>query len=100
VLVDRLWPRGVRREDAALDEWLKDAAPSTELRTWYGHAVDLFDEFARRYEAELARPPAADAVRHLVQLSRSQAVTLLTATRDVEHSAAAVLQRYVTSAPS
>ena len=48
-LVDRLWPRGVRKADAAIDEWLKDAAPTTELRRWYGHEVSRFDEFARRY---------------------------------------------------
>ncbi len=51
VLVDRLWPRGVRKADAAIDEWLKDAAPTTELRRWYGHEVSRFDEFARRYPA-------------------------------------------------
>ena len=92
VLVDRLWPRGVTKADAALDEWLKDAAPSTELRRWYGHDVTRFDEFASRYRAELGRPPACVALERLVDLARTQKIVLLTATRDVEHSGARVLE--------
>ena len=99
VLVDRLWPRGVTKADVALDEWLKDAAPSTDLRRWYGHDVTRFDEFARRYRAELRRPPASDAVEHLIELSRTRSVTLLTATRDVEHSGARVLHQVCCTAP-
>jgi uncharacterized protein YeaO (DUF488 family) len=95
VLVDRLWPRGVSRADAALDEWLKDAAPSAELRRWYGHDVKLFKEFARRYRAELRRLPASAAVDHLVALANTETITLLTATRDVEHSAARVLRDHL-----
>lgn len=91
VLVDRLWPRGVTKTQAALDEWLRDAAPSSDLRRWYGHRVERFEEFARRYRAELRRPPAAAAVDRLVELAHEQPVTLLTATRDVEHSGALVL---------
>lgn len=91
VLVDRLWPRGISKDDAHLDEWLKSAAPSTELRRWYGHDVRRFDEFATRYRAELRRRPASDALDHLVELARTQNVVLLTATRDVEHSGAGVL---------
>ena len=100
VLVDRLWPRGLSKADVALDEWLKDAAPSTELRRWYGHDVDRFDEFARRYRAELQQPPAAAAVDRLIGLARSKPITLLTATRDVEHSGARVLQEHLTSRAS
>ena len=100
VLVDRLWPRGTTKADARLDEWLRDAAPSTELRRWYGHDVHRFDEFARRYRAELRRPPASAAVYHLIDLARRGTITLLTATRDVEHSGARVLQSYVTSRAS
>jgi uncharacterized protein YeaO (DUF488 family) len=96
VLVDRLWPRGVSKADLALDEWLKDAAPSTDLRRWYGHDVARFEEFARRYRAELRVPPASLAVDHLIGLARTTTVTLLTATRDVEHSGAQVLHRVVT----
>jgi uncharacterized protein YeaO (DUF488 family) len=96
VLVDRLWPRGVTKAEAALDEWLTDAAPSPELRRWYGHRVERFDEFARRYRAELRRQPASSAVERLVELANEQPVTLLTATRDVEHSGARVLQQVLT----
>jgi uncharacterized protein YeaO (DUF488 family) len=95
VLVDRLWPRGVTRADATLDEWLKDAAPSAELRRWYGHDVQLFEEFARRYRAELGRLPASAAVDHLLALANTESITLLTATRDVEHSGARVLRDYL-----
>lgn len=91
VLVDRLWPRGVKKSEALLDEWLKDVAPSTELRRWYGHEPTKFEEFARRYLDELERGPAAVAVRHLRELSREGEVVLLTATRDVDHSGARVL---------
>ena len=91
VLVDRLWPRGVSKAQAAIDEWLRDAAPSTELRRWYAHDVDRFDEFARRYRAELRRLPASRAVKHLLELRRAHPLTLVTATRDSQHSGAAVL---------
>jgi uncharacterized protein YeaO (DUF488 family) len=100
VLVDRLWPRGISREHAAFDEWLKDAAPSTELRRWYGHKVERFEEFARRYRAELQQGTASAAVEHLIDLSRTQALTLLTATRDLSHSGALVLQQHLARPPS
>lgn len=95
VLVDRLWPRGVSKADAALDDWLRDAAPSTKLRRWYGHDVSRFEEFARRYQAELTRPPASVAVDHLIELAGRTAIVLLTATHDVEHSGARVLQEHL-----
>jgi uncharacterized protein YeaO (DUF488 family) len=95
VLVDRLWPRGVTRADAALDEWLKDAAPSAELRRWYGHDVQRFEEFASRYRAELGRSPASVAADRLIALARTETITLLTATRDVEHSGARVLRDHL-----
>ena len=97
VLVDRLWPRGVKKDEAALDEWLKDAAPSPELRRWYGHDPGRFAEFSRRYRAELRRPPASDAVDHLLGLAVTRVVILLTATRDVERSGARVLRDHLTS---
>jgi uncharacterized protein YeaO (DUF488 family) len=87
----------VSKAEAGLDEWLKDAAPSTELRRWYGHVVERFEEFSRRYRAELGQHPAAEAVGHLVELSESGPVILLTATKDVEHSGARVLLDHVTS---
>lgn len=91
VLVDRLWPRGLSRSAADLDEWLKQVAPSPALRTWYGHEPDRFAEFERRYRAELRDPERAEALRHLEELAQQRTVTLLTASRDVEISAAAVL---------
>ena len=91
VLVDRLWPRGVKKEDAALDEWAKEVAPSDGLRRWYGHDVERFSEFARRYRLELRRATTARAVRHLVDVARRRRVELVTATRDVQHSGALVL---------
>jgi uncharacterized protein YeaO (DUF488 family) len=93
VLVDRLWPRGVSRERAAIDEWAKDVAPSNGLRRWYGHEPDKFAEFARRYRSELTASPAKEAVAHIRATSRKTPVMLVTATRDVEHSGAVVLLR-------
>jgi uncharacterized protein YeaO (DUF488 family) len=91
VLVDRIWPRGIAKSAARLDEWLKDVAPSTGLRGWYGHRPERFTEFRRRYLAELADPSRAAALERIRTLLRRGPVTLLTATRDVEHSHAAVL---------
>jgi uncharacterized protein YeaO (DUF488 family) len=95
VLVDRLWPRGLAKTAVELDEWAKDVAPSTELRRWYGHVPERFTEFSRRYRAELASPPAAAVVDRLRDIARKQGLVLLTATRDVEHSGAAVLQAVI-----
>ena len=91
VLVDRMWPRGVQRAALDIDEWAKEVAPSTELRRWYGHDPERFDEFARRYRAELDRDPGAVIVEQLREVAGSSHLVLLTATRDVEHSGAAVL---------
>jgi uncharacterized protein YeaO (DUF488 family) len=91
VLVDRIWPRGLRKDAAGLDEWAKDVAPSTELRTWYGHDPAKFDEFRRRYAAELDEPLARDALARLRALAADRPVTLLTATKDLDLSQAAVL---------
>lgn len=90
VLVDRLWPRGLAKGDAALDEWLKDVAPSTDLRRWYGHEPSRFAEFRKRYRDELEQPPASDAAHYLLGLQQRRLV-LLTATRDIERSGALVL---------
>lgn len=91
VLVDRVWPRGLRKDDAHLDEWRKDVAPSSELRAWYGHDPQRYDGFRRRYLAELQDPGRADALRHLRDLAQRGPLTLLTATRDAGISQAAVL---------
>lgn len=92
VLVDRLWPRGLAKAAVDYDEWVKDVAPSTELRRWYGHVPERFEEFAERYRAELGAPPASEAVSRLKGLAKEKPLVLLTATRDVEHSGAVVLQ--------
>lgn len=97
VLVDRLWPRGLSKDRAHLDEWLKAVAPSDGLRRWYGHQPARFAEFTRRYEAELQEPERAEALQHLRTEARSGPVTLLTATRDLEHSEAAVLAQLLRS---
>lgn len=95
VLVDRVWPRGVRKDAAHLDEWLRQVAPSTGLRRWYGHDPGRFDEFRRRYLAELQESPGRQAAQHLTMIARRHDLTLLTATRDVEHSQAAVLAQWL-----
>jgi uncharacterized protein YeaO (DUF488 family) len=91
VLVDRLWPRGLAKDKAAIDEWLKTVAPSDELRRWYGHQPERFPAFRQRYRHELCGAEQSDALDHLRQLTRRGTVTLLTATRDIGHSQAAVL---------
>ena len=91
VLVDRIWPRGVTKERADLDEWCKDIAPSTALRKWYGHDPKLFKEFTRRYCAELNDQERAEALKHLEDLAKHGTLTLLTATKDPDISEAAVL---------
>lgn len=95
VLVDRLWPRGIRRDDPRVGEWMRDAAPSTELRRWYGHDPERFEEFQTRYEAELASGSAHDAVLRLRALADPGPVTLLTATKDVDRSEVPILARVV-----
>jgi uncharacterized protein YeaO (DUF488 family) len=99
VLVDRIWPRGLRKDAARLDEWAKDVAPSTELRTWYGHDPAKFDEFRRRYVAELTEPAGREALARLRALAARRPVTLLTATREVDLSQAAVLAGLLRDAP-
>ena len=91
VLVDRIWPRGLSKERADLDEWCKDVAPSTELRKWYAHDPDRFEEFGRRYRAQLEEPERAEALDHLRELARRRVLTLLTASKRVDISEATVL---------
>jgi uncharacterized protein YeaO (DUF488 family) len=92
VLVDRLWPRGFRKGDPRIDRWLRDVAPSTELRKWYSHQPERFDEFAARYAAELQTPEGAAALAELRGVVKAGPVTLVTATRDLEGSHVAVLK--------
>lgn len=95
VLVDRLWPRGISKDEAGLDEWCKQAAPSTELRKWYGHDPKQFNEFRRRYRVELRHGEAGEAVEHLRQLANRRTLTLLTATKEVDISGASVLAEVI-----
>jgi uncharacterized protein YeaO (DUF488 family) len=91
VLVDRLWPRGLNKAAAQVDEWCRQVAPSAQLRKWYGHDPERFAEFRHRYLAELEDPERAAALQQLRELAQGQTVTLLTATKNVEISQAAVL---------
>lgn len=95
VLVDRVWPRGLSKANARVDEWYKQIAPSTELRKWYAHDPDRFAEFGRRYRAELEEPERSRALTELRRMAADRTVTLLTATKDVEISQAAVLAELV-----
>ncbi|SCK54514.1 Uncharacterized conserved protein YeaO, DUF488 family [Streptomyces sp. WMMB 322] len=94
VLVDRVWPRGMKKEDARLDEWAKRIAPSTELRKWYAHDAERFGEFAERYRAELSEPEAREALDRLREQADGGTVTLLTSVKEeqLDRSHAAVLR--------
>jgi uncharacterized protein YeaO (DUF488 family) len=89
VLIDRIWPRGISRKAADLDEWARELAPSSDLRRWFGHDPARFDEFRRRYREELV--PHEDKLRELRQRARNGALTLVYAARDTEHNDAVVL---------
>lgn len=92
-LVERLWPRGMKKQDLELDAWLKDVAPSTELRRWFAHKPERWKEFQRRYMQEL--DAKAEALQPLLDASKKQPVTLLYSARDVEHNSAIVLRDYL-----
>jgi uncharacterized protein YeaO (DUF488 family)/DNA-binding MarR family transcriptional regulator len=91
VLVDRMWPRGIRKDAESVGQWSVDVAPSSQLRRWYGHKVERFGEFAERYRGELRNGQVAQSLDRLDDLARQGPLTLLTASRDVAHSGAAVL---------
>jgi uncharacterized protein YeaO (DUF488 family) len=94
-LVERLWPRGVTREAANLSGWLRDLAPSTALRQWFGHDPARWAEFQKRYEAELETPEKEPLLRELADKARRGTVTLVYAAKDTEHNSAVVLKRLV-----
>jgi uncharacterized protein YeaO (DUF488 family) len=100
VLVDRVWPRGLPKAKAHLDEWCKQVAPSTQLRRWYGHEPSRFEEFGRRYRDELADPERAGALAHLRELAQKRTLTLLTATKEPRISQAEVLAELLTGPPN
>jgi uncharacterized protein YeaO (DUF488 family) len=92
-LVERLWPRGVKKEALRLDAWLKDVAPSTELRQWFGHDPAKWAEFQKRYFAELDAKP--ETVQPIRQAMRKGAITFLFSSHDVEHNNALALKTYL-----
>lgn len=93
VLVDRLWPRGIKKSDLQIDEWLRDVGPSNELRQWFGHDPAKFDEFARRYREELSR---SQAFAQLQSLARDHdKLTLVYSAKDQQHNQAVVLRDYL-----
>ena len=93
LLVDRLWPRGISKEDAKLDEWLKEIAPSIELRKWVDHGPDKFEEFAERYKVELTNKE--EAVSHILEMKKKKQVMLLYAAKDEIHNHAKVLKDFL-----
>ena len=92
-LVERLWPRGIRKEELNMETWLKDAAPSPALRKWFGHDPAKWDEFQRRYRAELESNP--DAWQPILQAAKQGNVTLLYSARDTEHNSAVLLKAFL-----
>jgi uncharacterized protein YeaO (DUF488 family) len=93
ILVDRLWPRGVSKEEAKLDEWIKEIAPSTELRTWFGHDPRRWDEFRKRYRSELAEH--SETLKDLRRRAREGPITLVYSARDEIHNDAVVLRNVI-----
>lgn len=93
ILIDRLWPRGVTKEEAAINEWAKDIAPSTELRKWFGHEPDLWPEFQKRYQSELKKNAAMQAFAETH--ADKKTITLVYGAKDELHTHALVLQHYL-----
>jgi len=91
ILVDRLWPRGLSKDEAALDEWIRDVAPSDKLRTWFGHKSERWQEFQRRYKSELKTAEHKDILDRLSKIAGIATVTLLYAAKDSEHNNAVAL---------
>ncbi len=94
-LVDRVWPRGVKREDLEMKDWLKDVAPSNELRKWFGHDPARWEEFRKRYFKELDANPAA--WKPLLEAARKEPVTLIYSAKDTEHNQAVALKEFLES---
>lgn len=98
ILVDRIWPRGVSKEDAHLDEWLKEIAPTNELRKWYGHKVEKWEEFSKKYLAEIKKNE--DEMKELTKAVKGmKKVTLLFGAKDEEHNQAVVLKKWLLREP-
>jgi uncharacterized protein YeaO (DUF488 family) len=95
ILVDRLWPRGLTKEKAGVDLWLKDIAPSTELRKWFGHDPDRWEEFKERYRAELEEADKMGVLRDIAERARGENVTLLFGAKDTRHNDARALEAFI-----
>lgn len=95
ILVDRIWPRGVKKDDLALDRWEKELAPSSDLRGWFGHDPARWDEFQARYRQELTAPPLQPALDRIAEQARQDTVTLVYGARDTEHNQAVALKAYL-----
>ncbi len=93
LLVDRVWPRGVSKEDARLDDWNKDIAPSTELRKWFDHKEDRFPEFKKKYKEELSKQ--IEPLKEIASIAKEKQVTLLFGAKDENHNQAIVLKEYL-----
>lgn len=91
ILIDRIWPRGISKEDAQLDDWNKELAPSTELRKWFDHDPDKFEDFSNNYKKELK--DQTDALKQLCKIAQDQKVTLLFGAKNMAHNQAVVLQQ-------
>ena len=92
VLVDRVWPRGIKKEQLCADLWLREIGPSDELRKWFGHSPDRWDEFSRRYRVELDQPRQRELLGQLVELARKGPLTLLYGAHDTERNQAVVVR--------
>jgi uncharacterized protein YeaO (DUF488 family) len=95
ILVDRVWPRGVKKESLHLDRWIRDIAPSNELRKWFGHKISRWPEFERRYRIELEEPPRRELVEEVAALAGDGPITLLYGARDEGHNQAVVLRSVI-----
>ena len=93
ILVERLWPRGLTKLEAKIDLWLKDVAPSTELRRWFGHDPKKWDEFRRRYQKQLKQKD--EPINLLKRKAKAGTITLIYAARDEDHNGALVLQQFL-----
>jgi len=95
ILVDRLWPRGLRRSEAAIDEWMKEVAPSDELRRWFGHREERWHQFRERYRDELRAPGQMEILRQLARDAQKGNVTILYSAKDTERNNARVLAGFI-----
>ncbi len=95
IYIDRLWPRGLTKEEASFDEWLKDLAPSDDLRRWFGHQPEKFREFRQRYFQELSQPEPHAQLKEIAETANKSDVTLLYSAKDTEHNDAVVLAEVI-----